>query len=216
MNNQNSYNISYRWIKLGVICGLIVSFIYPLLIFGHLLDLAAVILMCAFGPLLGIASVGLYYFMAPVRKTVSLRIASASNVIAGSFLTMMLLVQTSLFVRMDKALAKNSDPALAEMLKAIWRGVDSVQLGLDVVWDVYIALGTLLFAINMLWHPRLGKIIGIIGIALAVGLFALNVYTFPTPPADADLFDLGPFVGLWYLVVSIMILRSLKWARDNA
>lgn len=201
--------------KFGAICGLLVSFVYPLLIFGHLPDLAAVILMSAFGPMLGIASFGLYHFMAPVRNTVSLQIAAISNVVGGSFLTMMLLVQSATYVRMDKAIEKASDPAAIEMLKAIWRGVDSVQLGIDVVWDVFISLGTLLFALNMLWHPRLGKVIGIIGIALAVGLFALNAYTFPTPPGEADLFDLGPFVGIWYLVVSIMVLRSLKWAREN-
>ena len=91
-----------------------------------------------------------------------------------------------------------------------------MQLGLDVAWDVFICLGTLLFALNMIRHPRLGRIIGIIGIALAVGLFALNIYTFPTPPGEAGLFDLGPFVSLWYLVVSIMVLSSLKWARENA
>ncbi len=216
MDNHASYNFNYRWVKLGAICGLLVSFVYPLLIFGRLPDLAAIALICAFGPLLGTASVGLYYFMVPVRKTVSLQIAAAGNVIGGSFLTMMLLVQTSLSIRMDKAVAKAADPATVESLKAVWRGVDSVQLGLDVVWDVFISLGTMLFALNMLWHPRLGKIIGTIGIALAIGLFALNVYTFPTPPGEAGLFDLGPFVGLWYLVVSIMVLLSLNWARDNA
>jgi len=208
-------DLRYRWVKLGAICGLLVSFVYPLLIFGNLPDLVAVVLMSAFGPLLGIASVGLYHFIAPVRRTVSLQIAAVSNVVGGTLLTTMLIVQSAIYARMEKAIVRATDPAAAETLKAIWRGVDSVQLGLDVAWDVFIALGTLLLALNMLGHPRLGKIIGGLGIALALGLFALNAYTFPTPPGDAGQFDLGPFVGLWYLAVTIMILRSLKWAREN-
>ena len=37
-------------------------------------------------------------------------------------------------------------------------------------------------------------------------LVVLNVVTFPTPPADAGLFDIGPFVGLWYLFLMIRVL----------
>jgi hypothetical protein len=56
-------------------------------------------------------------------------------------------------------------------------------------------------------------IVGAAGVAIAVGLLALNLYTFPTPPAEAGLVDLGPAVGLWYLVVTVMLLSSLRWAR---
>jgi hypothetical protein len=215
MNDRSTRDAGYRWIKLGAICGLLVWFVYAALIFGQLPEPAAVTLVCAFGPLLGIASVGLYHFIAIAGRTVTLQIAAVANVIGGTLLTTMLLVQGSLNLRMEKAIAKAADPAASESLKAVWRGVDSVQLGLDVAWDVFIALGTLLFAFNMLRHPRLGKIIGILGILLAVGLFALNVYTFPTPPGEAGLIDLGPFAGLWYLVVAIIVLRSLGWARDK-
>lgn len=215
MNNQTSPNLAYRWIKLGAICGPLAVISYAALVFGKLPDFPAMLLVCAFGPFLGIASVGLYHFLALVRKTVTLQIAVVANIIGVSFVTMMLIVQASTNIRMEKAIAKVSDPAATDALKAIWRGVDSVQLGMDVAWDVFGVLGTLLFAINMLWHPRLGKIIGIVGIILAVGLFVFNIYTFPTPPGEANLIDLGPFVALWYVAVSIMILLSLGWARKT-
>jgi len=90
MNDRTTESLAYRWVRLGAVCGLVVLVIYPLLIFVSLPDLVAIALVCAFGPLLGIACMGLYHFMAPVRKTVSLQIAVVSNVIAGSFLTMLL------------------------------------------------------------------------------------------------------------------------------
>jgi len=210
---ESSFN--YGWIRLGAVCGLLTSVIYPALAFGSLPELAAIALACAIGPLLGVASIGLYHFMAPVKKTVSLQIAAAGNVLAGSFLTMMLLVQSSLFLKMEKAITGLSDEATADMLKAIWRGVDSVQLGLDVLWDVYISIGTILFAMNMLKHPRFGRVFGFSGMVFGAALLALNIYTFPAPPWDAGLIDLGPLVGLWYLAVTIQVFRSFRWVRES-
>jgi hypothetical protein len=40
---------------------------------------------------------------------------------------------------------------------------------------------------------------GIAGLALAAAVLALNLSTFPTPPAEAGLVDVGPAIGLWYL-----------------
>jgi hypothetical protein len=96
------------------------------------------------------------------------------------------------------------DPA--EEIEAVW-------LGLDVAWDVYIGLGTLLFALSALAHPRLGRVFGIAGILIAVLLLTLNLYSFPTPPADDGLIDTGPLVGVWYLVTVVVMFRSLAWAR---
>lgn len=214
-NIQTSQDLTYRWIRLGAICGPLAIITYAALILINLPNFPAMLLVCAFGPLMGLASVGFYHFMASTRKTVTLQIAVVANIIAIACLTMMLIVQQSLNIRMERAIARVSDPAAIESLKSIWRSIDSVQLGMDVAWDVFIVLGTLLFAINMLWHPRLGKIIGTVGIILALGLFFLNIYTFPTPPANANLVDLGPLVALWYVAVSIMILFSLGWARKR-
>ena len=84
------------------------------------------------------------------------------------------------------------------------RGEDAsaqaVWLGLDVAWDIYIGVGTLLFAAAAYTHEWFGRIIGIFGIVIAVLLLFLNLWTFPAPPANAGLFDVGPLVGGWYLV----------------
>jgi hypothetical protein len=67
----------------------------------------------------------------------------------------------------------------------------------------------------MLRHPRFVAAFGVPGILIAAVLLALNLGTFPTPPADAGLFDAGPLVGLWYLAVSVQAWRSLGWAETR-
>ena len=82
-------------------------------------------------------------------------------------------------------------------------------------WDIYISIGTMLFALNMLRHPRFGRIVGGAGIVIGVLLLSLNLISFPVPPAEGGSIDLGPLVGVWYFVVAILMLRSLKWIGND-
>ena len=52
--------------------------------------------------------------------------------------------------------------------------------------------------------------------AIAVALLAFNLASFPVPPAGAGSVDVGPLVGLWYLVVAIRVLGSMRWVREKA
>ena len=62
-----------------------------------------------------------------------------------------------------------------------------------------------------LLSQRFGIVIG--GITLFAGLLllVLNLWTFPTPPGESGLIDVGPFVGLWFLVLNVRVLFSAKW-----
>ncbi len=164
-------------------------------------DRATVVVAAVFGPLLSLGSYGLLRLLALDRKTVSLQIAAVANAIAGALVTAMLLIQL--------AVKAGGRGKLDDFL---WLKLRRVDLGMDVAWDVYICLGTFLFAWNMLRHPRFGRVWGGIGLVLAAGLAALNLWTFPTPPGNAGLVDLGPLVGLWYAAVSLQVLRSVPWA----
>ena len=204
MNNDN--RMTLNWIKLGIICGLLVSFIYPSLQFVSNL-VFGVILAILMGILLSLASVGLYYFIAIHKKTIKIKIALFSNIIAGTLLTLMFLVQLAI---------KSSKPDLIdESSKWIWSSINHIHYGLDVAWDVYIFLGTLLFAISAYQHPKLGKIFSIIGIAVALLMIITNISVYPTPPVSSGIIDFGPFIGLWYLAITIKILTSFKWVKQN-
>lgn len=207
--------LELNWIKVGIVSGFLTTIIYPLLIFVSLPKLLTIFLACFVGPLLSVASYGLYRFMILHRKTVTVQIAVISNIIAGTVFNLMLIVQLARRIGMAGYLDKVNDTATTEMLQWISKGILTIQAGLDVSWDVYIVIGTFFFGLNMLTHPRLGKIFGGTGIFLALLLLAFNLYTFPIAPMDAGLIDFGPFIGLWYFAITIQILRSMKWVRKS-
>jgi hypothetical protein len=185
----------------GIVAGFGACLVYPLLaVMPHSWSTAAAVLGASFGPLLGAAAWGLREFVTLDRRRPSADLAAFSLALAGALVTAMLLVQAA--VR-----AENEDPA--DDLRAVW-------LGLDVAWDVYLAVGTVLFALCAMGHPRLGRVFGLTGMLIGGGLLVLNLGTFPTPPDSAGLVDLGPLVGLWFFAVTVAMLRSLGWARARA
>jgi uncharacterized membrane protein len=202
----------YRtWIRVGIYAGLGVSVIYPLMIFVPLPNKIIVIFVSLFGPLLMLASLGLYYFLKAHRETVTGQLAIISNIIASVLVTLMLIVQLSINLSVDKLMASVGSDISEQTMKWIWQVVDKMQLGMDVSWDIYISIGTILFGVTMMKHPRFGKIFGLLGFLIGHFLLVFNIATFPTPPGDAGLIDLGPLLGLWYLAATVQIIRSLKW-----
>ncbi len=156
----NNNDLSIKWIKLGIISGLIVSFIYPALNFIPLPEITQTLLVMLFGPLLAFSSAGLYYFITLHKKSLAATAAVVSNIIAGVLITTMLLVQI--------AIRSSRPDEISESGKWVWKSINQVHLGLDVAWDVYIFFGTLFFALSMFNHPRLGKIISISGVTVSI------------------------------------------------
>ncbi|HLO16572.1 MAG TPA: hypothetical protein VK206_17195 [Anaerolineales bacterium] len=86
-------------------------------------------------------------------------------------------------------------------LKAVW-------WGLDVAWDLYIGTGTILFALCMFGRRGLGAWFAVPGLLIGGLLLIFNIATFPKPPDTAGFVDLGPLVGLWYLVIYVRVSIS--------
>ena len=208
---DNEKTINRAWIRIGIYAGLAVSVIYPLMIFAPLPKKLTIVLASLFGPLLMLASLGLYFFLKAHRKTVTGQLAVLSNIIASAMVSLMLIVQLSVNLSMAGLMDSAGEGISEATKKWIWQVIDKVQLGMDVSWDIFIAIGTILFGVTMMKHPRFGKIFGLIGFLIGHFLLIFNLSTFPTPPGDAGLIDLGPAVGLWYLAAAILVLRSLKW-----
>jgi len=209
---MNDEKTLYRtWIRIGIYAGLAVSVIYPVMIFVPLPKKITVVFASLFGPLLLVASLGLYFFLKAYRKTITGQLAVISNIIASVQVTLMLIVQLSVNLSMAGLIDSAGEGISEATKKWIWQVVDKVQLGMDVSWDIFIAIGTILFGVTMMKHPRFGKIFGLLGFLIGHFLLVFNLSTFPTPPGDAGLIDLGPIVGLWYLAAMVLIIRSLKW-----
>ena len=104
MDNNHT---TLKWINIGIICGFLVSVIYPALQFISNL-LLSVILATSMGILLSLASVGLYYFIRIYQKSITSKIALFSNIIAGAILTQMFLVQLAI---------KSSKPEVLDVIR---------------------------------------------------------------------------------------------------
>lgn len=126
-------------------------------------------------------------------------LGAIANAAAAVELLAMVLVQIAV-----KAVA----PHPGQTMTAIW-------LGLDVAWDLFGGVGTVLFGIALWRHPRFSPAIGLGGILTATVLLILNVATFPLPPKDAGWFDAGPFVALWYVVLCVALLVVARSRGDR-
>jgi len=103
------------------------------------------------------------------------------------------------------------DEAPREAQINIWRAADSIQFGLDVAWDMFILPTILMFAVLAFRHLPFGKVMGSLGVVIGTGGLAFNIWTFPTPPIDVGLIDVGPFAMAWYAVFSFLV----HWYRNR-
>ncbi len=188
-----------RWIRAGMVAGVWACLAYPAAIFVPLPLWMSAALAASFGPALALACVGLWRLIRLHQASVAAAAGAGLNAVAGALFTAMRLVQLAIGV----ATGNHAE----QPLQAVW-------LGLDVACDVYIGVGTALFGFSMLRHPRFGWVFGGSGIAIALALLGFTLYTFPVPPAEAGLVDLGPILGVWYFAVILKTLQSLSWARE--
>jgi hypothetical protein len=201
--------IDVRWIRTGAVTGILAVLVYTGIVVVPFSPRIGLVAALSFGVLLIVAFIGLHRFIALHQRTVALDLAAVFGVIAGAVVDLMFVVQIAVKTPL---VGESVDPGVAAAREIGNR----VQLGLDVGWDVFVGLATLLFAWCALRHPRLGPWLGVPGLLIAVLLLALNLQTFPFPPSESGSFDAGPLVGLWYLLISIRVLQSLTWAREAA
>ena len=133
------------------------------------------------------------------------------GVAGGMTVLVMLTAQQAIFALMGDAIAGAADAAAADTYRKVREGVNAVQLGIDVAWDVMIGVSVVLFALAMRRHPAYGRVVGGIGLLLGLLLLGFNLKHFPVPPADAASIDWGPFVALWMMVAFGLLARQ-AWA----
>jgi hypothetical protein len=66
MTKENA--LTFTWIKLGAIAGIIACVIYPLMAAVEMPRLLTVVCAAAFGPLISLASLGLYHLLKLQQK----------------------------------------------------------------------------------------------------------------------------------------------------
>ncbi len=192
-----------NWKRIAWMSGTASVLCYFLAAFLPLPDALTRLLAFAFGPLLSIAFLGYYHFLSTHRPGPVLQIACLFGIIAGVLVTSMLVVQVGNNMVRSDLLASAADQAAKDAVDLAWRAVNRVQYLLDVVWDIFICIATMLFALLLGSHPRFGKVWAAVGFLAGFLLLVFNLQTFPVAPAEAGSIDLGPIVALWMLAVFV-------------
>ncbi len=182
------------WAICAGISGIVGLASYVILVATSAPPWAAALLTFGFGGGIGLASLALHLgvtqFVAPRLSL----LAAVANIVAAGELVAMLLVQL----------------AVKQVVAVPGPGFTAIWLGLDVAWDLFVGSGTVLFGAALWYHPRFRPLIAGTGVLVGALLLVLNTATFPTPPTNAGLFDVGPFVGLWYVVLSFRVLQVAR------
>lgn len=210
-SNRN-YTIEYS----GAIAGILSIVLYiASAAFSFLPDAVSRLFAFAF-PLLWIISfMGLYRFLSEDYLGASLQTAFLFGVIGGAIACTFLVIQQGNLVWYEQVMQGTLSEEAKQLNKAILLGVDKVQTYMDIVFDIFISIAWILFGLNIARSPSFSRILGYLGSLIALGLLVFNLYTFPFPPADSGLLDLGPFLGLWALVFYVLFFLKVKAKRQH-
>lgn len=144
--------------------------------------------------IIGITSIALKYKPQDDYKLIQ-HLGHIFLVIAFALLTTMLVVQQAgfSFYDLNKEHITNA--------KEIFNIINSVQLGMDISFDIFYCLGILFFSLSFLKLKKMGLVIGIVGLTTSIGLLTFNMIAFPHGPKYSGLIDLGPFTIIWWVLI---------------
>jgi hypothetical protein len=99
----------------------------------------------------------------------------------------------------DEMKADGSGP---EAWDRIYAGLNALDLGTDLAWDLFLGLWLLCIGVAMYRHSRLGARWAIPALALVPLFLAFNVAATPDPPVV----DLGPVIGMYSTALSAWLV----------
>jgi hypothetical protein len=145
-------------------------------------------------------------------RTLPLRLATVFLLVGFVLFTLMVIVQQTVVLQFHEFRRAAPDAATVASLQQVFRGVNLVQQGIDVAFDVFYCLGVIVLAAVMYRHRDFGRFTGAFGIVAAAGLLVLNVWAFPYVPAESGLIDLGPVTAVWWVLIIFQLIRARRRA----
>lgn len=194
------------------LCGISGVLSYVAAIAAPLPDLLLYPIAILFPLLLIVYAYGLYELIATERQSTANRLGFIMATIAFAILAQMISVQLAVRIGTDEISAVSQSP---DIWPSILRATRLVDMGLDVAWDIFIGTALVITAIPMRRHSVFGQWWAVPSGVLGILLVVLNVATFPWPPNTRGSFDVGPFVGLFVILLSIRMIVKRKTVIDD-
>lgn len=213
--DNTTHRLQNQWIRYGSVFGFLCFLAY----FSRFMSIpysASIWGTFLFGPLLALFSISLYHYMKSESDSVLNQSFVICNILAGVSVVNMFTVQNQNYWRHQKLLKEHSEIFSKDELWAVMDGVNSVQAGIGMVWDIFIFLGSIFLSVELL--RRAGyfkKLIGLVGLILSASGLIMNFYAWPeVNPTSIGLYDLGPYIGMWYLFpYGLILYESIKNVR---
>jgi hypothetical protein len=196
--------------------GLLVLLVYLGAATGLVRDVGKLLLILAFaiGPVAIVGVLVISERLARGGASMRHRVGTVFLVIAFALLNLMLVVQQTIFLQFRQFRQEAASEAVRESLRLVFEGVNLVQLGIDVSFDIFYCIGLILIAALMYGHRDFGKFLGGFGILAAAALLIANLAAFPYLPTETGLIDFGPVTGLWWLAVIVQMVRLSRRERS--
>ena len=161
-------------------------------------------------------------FAFALNRCVALEKDTASNQLAFVFACLgftlvasMMSVQLAVETGMDSSIT-NAPGSQQELLTTAKHSMRWIDLGIDVAWDIFIGTALLFLSIVLSVDTRFGFWWGIPSGLLGAALIIFNTFTFPWPPAEQGLVDIGPVIGLFIIALSARLLMPWKHLRATS
>jgi len=171
-------------------------------------DQVFTVLFLAISP---VAIIGVYAIgkrLAQSRHSLGIDLAKIYGIIAFGIFEMMLCIQFGSRTYFREHLLNDAKSDVSnEIVKTIYKGVNAVQFTMDIAFDIFYCLMIVLFSVAMFRNNLFGKALGVFGVVSGLGLLTLNLWTFPYPPGESGLIDLGPLTGIWWIWVLFILIK---------
>jgi hypothetical protein len=202
----------YRLFLFGALSGLLGTICYIAVALFSLSHSLTYILAMAW-PILSVIFVfSLYRYIALTRQSPANQLAFVFAALAFTMVAAMISIQLGIQAGMERLIAES--PGQGDTLTLIKRSTRLVDIGLDVAWDLFIGTALIFLCFALARNNQFGFRWGIPALLLALLLIVLNVLTFPWPPGEEGLIDVGPAIGLYIIALSIRLLQlALKMQR---
>jgi hypothetical protein len=198
-----------RWVLIGIICNILANAIFattaaqmegaslpPKLIYS---------IAWLFGPLVIISGVGIFHFLRMHSESVRLELGKLFMTLAGVCITIVVTIRGVALYGFGATAPNSSDQGAYNAWYNANEAIMLVQRGIELSWGIFIYSAAVLFASVMILRGISGRIIGAMGIVICVTGITFDVISWPKDPEAIDLVNMGPFMGLWFVAVAVLM-----------